>query len=168
MDRNRTARLLVLGTLVISVALCGAVRADDTASRWEDGTWKLVKRTLPDGTVLTPPTVQGLSTNKNGTNQLVVFWQTPEGKPASISQLFQYQMSDTEMTATPILTIFDDGSGKPPAYTIGGDTKSVPVKREGGRVSHQHPLNPPFLVIEGDHTTATLEGAFVDEWEKVR
>ena len=168
MDQKRTARLLILGTALISLTLCGAVRADDRIPIWEDGTWQLVKRKLPDGTVLTPPAVQGVSTNKNGTNQLIVFWQTPDGKPASISQVFTYRITDTEMSATPILTIFDDGSGKPPAYTMGGDSKSVPLTREGGRVSHQHPLNPPFLVIEGDHSTATLEGAFVDYWERVR
>jgi hypothetical protein len=168
MGQNIARRLLLLGAALISLFVYGTVCADDTPPIWGDGTWQLVKRKLPDGSVLTPPAVRGLSTNKNGTNQLVVFWQTPDGKPASISQLFTYQITDMEMTATPILTIFDDGSGKPPAYTIGGEAKTVPLKREGSRISHQHPLNPPFLVIEGDQSTATLEGAFVDYWEKVR
>jgi hypothetical protein len=30
------------------------------------------------------------------------------------------------------------------------------------------PFNEPAVVIEGDKMTATLEGAFVDYWERVR
>jgi hypothetical protein len=156
-------RLFALAMLIC----CSPAQADDSGI-WSDGTWQLVMRKLPDGTILTPPTVQGLSTNKNGVNQLIVFWQTPDGKPASISQIFKFEISEMEMVATPVLTMFDDGSGKPPVYALGGETKRVPIKREAGRVSHQHPLNPPFIVIEGDKSTATLEGVFVDYWEKVK
>jgi hypothetical protein len=35
-------------------------------------------------------------------------------------------------------------------------------------VSYQHPIDPPFIVWEGDKMTATLDSAFVDYWEKVK
>jgi len=155
------AALLVAA--VGALAVCGVARADET-----DGTWRLVMRKLPDGTVQKPPVVQGLSTNKNGLNQLIVFWPTPDGKPASLSQISNWEWSETEVAATSVLMVFDDGSGKPPVYVVGGETKRVPLTRQGGRLSYQHPLNAPFIMWEGDRSTATLDGAFVDYWERVK
>ena len=105
---------------------------------------------------------------KDGINQLIVFWQTPDGKPASLSEISKWEWSESEVAATPLLVVFDDGSGKPPVYVVGGETKRTPVTRQGGRVSYQHPIDPPFVVRDGDKLTATLEGAFVDYWERVK
>ena len=153
----------LLAALIISLTLFAFARAEDL-----DGTWRLMMRKLPDGTVQTPPTVQGMSTFKNGVNQLIVFWPTPDGKPASLSQVTKWEWSETEVAVTPVLVIFDDGSGKPPAYTVGGERKTAPVTRQGNRVSYQHPTNAPFIVREGDRSTATLEGVFSDYWERVK
>ena len=157
----RTGGVWLVAALLL--ALCGLAHAEDT-----DGTWKLVMRKLPDGSIQMPPTVQGRFTIKNGVQQTVVFWPTPEGKPASLSEIDRVELSETEIAATAVLVIFDDGSGKPPVYTVGGETKRSPVDRQGGRVSYQHPIHPPFVVREGDKITATLEGVFVDYWEKVQ
>lgn len=151
-----------------SLMLGGSAYAGDL-----DGTWRLVMRRLPDGTVQTPPTVQGRFTTKNGVNQLIVFWPTPEGKPASLSAITKWEWSDNEVAATPLLVIFDDGSGKAPVYAVGGETKRMPITRQGGRVSYQHPIDPVFIVWEGgvsetSRMTATLEGGFVNYWEPVQ
>jgi len=37
----------------------------------------------------------------------------------------------------------------------------------GGRIEFKPPFDPPALVFEGNKITATLEGGFVDVWEKV-
>jgi len=156
------SRRLVAG-FIISLVCSAFAQADDL-----EGTWRLVMRKLPDGSAQTPPTVYGMSSFKNGVNQLIVFWPTPDGKPASISQIPKWDVSETEVAVTPVLVIFDDGSGKPPTYTVGGERKSSPVTKQGGRVSYQHPINAPFIVREGDKSTATLEGVFVDYWERVK
>ena len=153
----------VIAGLIISFTLCAFAYADNP-----DGTYRLVMRKLSDGTVLTPPAVQGMGTFKNGVYQLIVFWHTPDGKPASLSSLSKWAWSETEVAATPLVVIFDDGSGKPPVYAVGGETKRVPVTRQGARVSHPHPIDPVFMVWEGDKETATLEGVFVDHWERVK
>jgi hypothetical protein len=155
------SRCLVAG-LILVLAPAAFACADEM-----EGTWRLVMRKLPDGTIQTPPTVQGLFTITNGIEQTIVFWPTPEGKPASLSQIDKFEFSDTHVSATAVLVIFDDGSGRPPKYTVGGETKRSPVTRQGGRVSYQHPTHPPFVVREGNKLTATLEGAFVDHWEKL-
>jgi len=78
------ARRLASG-FVLFFALWGLVYADGP-----EGTWQLVMRKLPNGTAQTPPTVQGRFTFKNGVSQLIVFWPTPEGKPASLSELSKW------------------------------------------------------------------------------
>jgi hypothetical protein len=150
--------------LMAVLACCGLAHADDLDGTW----WKLTMRKLPDGTSLTPPAVYGASTFKDGVNQLLVHWHTPEGKPASISQISKWEWSDTEVAVTAVLMIIDDGSGKPPTYISGGDRKTATITRRAGQISYQHPINAPFIVRDGDKFTATLEGAFTDYWERIR
>jgi hypothetical protein len=148
---------------VLLALLAGLAYADNP-----DGTYRLVMRKLADGTVLTPPAVQGMGTFKNGVYQLTLFWRTPEGTTAALSRLSSWKWSETDVAATPLAFMFDDGSGKPPIYKWGGETKRVPVTRQGSRVSHPHPLDPVFMMWDGDEETATIEGVLEDHWERVR
>ena len=151
--------------LMLGLMTTNAFAADNPAT----GSWQLVKRKLPDGTIQTSPVVGGMSTTTtSGVNHKNVFWQTPDGKRASISSIAAFKWSDTELSVTSMFSAFDDGSGKPAAYGVAGETKRAPVKREGGRVSYQHPFDPPFVVIDGDKMTATAEGLFTDYWERVK
>jgi len=54
------SRRLAAG-LILSLTLCAFAYAENP-----DGTYRLVARKLSDGTVLTPPAVQGMGTLKNG------------------------------------------------------------------------------------------------------
>lgn len=154
----------LLATVLIGVlASVATVHAGDI-----EGTWRLVKRVLPDGTVLTPPAVHGMGTAINGTRHLNVFWQTPDGKPASYGVISKYRLSANTYTETTLASAFDDGSGGPVAHGVNGETKSVPVNRSGGRLSYQLPFDPPAVAYEGDSLTATMEGLFVDHWERVK
>ena len=153
---------LVAG-LILSLGIATFALADDI-----EGTWRLVKRQLPDGTIQTPPTVVGLYTVVNGQRHLNVFWRTPEGKPASVGSVSKVRLTSNDYTETLIASVFDDGSGQPVAYNFSGETKSAVITREGRRASYQLPFDPPSVVIDGDRLTATLEGAFVDYWERVK
>jgi hypothetical protein len=61
----------------------------------------------------------------------------------------------------------DQPGGKDIVYDLSGQTQSVPVTMAGGRIAFKPPFDPPALVFEGNKMTATLEGGFVDVWEKV-
>ena len=164
-------KLLRRGALHMSTVFVIALALAPAASTWADdmeGTWQLVMRQLPDGTIQRPPTVQGVFTVAKGIEQTIVSWPNAEGKQASLSQIDKFQLSETQVVATPVLIIFDDGSGKAPVYILGGETKRSPVTQQNGRVSYQHPTHPPFVVREGSKLTATVEGAFVDYWEKLK
>jgi hypothetical protein len=132
-----------------------------------EGTWKLVSRKLPDGTRQVPPAVQGAATWRDGLRNLVVFAHTPEGKPWSFSLISNYKLAD-EWSETLLVSVYDDGSGKAPAYNLTGETKIAPVTRENQRIAFKPPFEPVSYVFEGDKWTATLEGVFVDYWERVR
>jgi hypothetical protein len=141
---------------------CGIAQAQEL-----EGTWRLVMRKLPDGTTQAPPTVLGAYSGYKGLQNLNVFWRTPEGKPAFYSRISTYKMSGTEYTETLLAVAADDGSGKPATYNLTGATESTPVTREGGRLAFKLPFDEPSLVYEGDKFTATIEGQFVDYWERV-
>ena len=65
-----------------------------------EGTFRLVKRQLPDGTMETLTAVAGMWTMVNGHRQLNVSWHTPEGKPASASLISTYRITSNEYTET--------------------------------------------------------------------
>ena len=159
----RSMRKQLLAGLALSIALVAPAMADGV-----EGTWRLLKRQLPDGTIQTPPTVVGLGTLTNGLRHLNVFWQTPDGKPASIGVISRVKLTSTEYTETLIAFALDDGSGNPVVYNFSGETKTAAVTRQGGRISYKLPFDPPSVVYEGDKLTATLEGAFIDFWERVK
>ena len=77
-------------------------------------------------------------------------------------------MSATDYTETLLFTAFDDRSGKAPVYNLTGGTESAPLARQGSRVAFKLPFGEPSVVLEGDKLTATVEGEFVDYWERVR
>jgi hypothetical protein len=161
MEPSKTLSRLLSG-LILLVGLSAFAYAESP-----DGSYRLVSRTLPDGTVLTPPAVQGMGTFKNGIYQLTIFWQTPAGKPASLSRLSEWEWHESEVIATPLVFFIDDGSGKP-VYEWGGQQKRVPIVRQGTRISHQHPLDPVYMVWDGDRQTATIDGVLEDHWERVK
>ena len=148
---------------VLVLLSCGLAQAQEF-----EGAWKLTMRKLPDGTTMMPPAVQGAIIVQAGLLTRIVFWHTPEGKPASFSGVSTYKMSPADYTETLLFSALDDGSGKALVYNQTPQTKSTPVTREGGRIAFKLPFDPPSVVIEGDKWTATAEGMFVDSWERTR
>ena len=133
-----------------------------------EGAWKLTARKLPNGTTLTPPAVQGAIMCQSGVWTRIVFWHTPQGKPASFSATSTYKLAPAEYSETLLFSASDDGSGKPPTYSETAQTKGTPVTREGGRLAFKLPFDPVSVVFEGDKMTATAENQFIDYWERVR
>jgi hypothetical protein len=133
-----------------------------------EGTWRLVMRKFQDGTTQTPPAIQGVETWHNGLGSVIVDGHTPEGKLWSFSVILNYKLSATEWTETVLLSVFDHGDGKLPDYDVTGASKTSPVTHEGPRISFKPPFAPVSYAFEGDKQTATLEGVFVDYFERVR
>jgi hypothetical protein len=133
-----------------------------------EGTYQLVSRQLPDGTMQRPPEIMGLLTYTKSHRNFNIVWKDAAGKFFSYSLASTYKLTPTEYSETLLFSIVTDQiGGKDIVYDLSGKTQSVPVKVEGGRLQFKLPFDPPSVVFEGDKMTATAEGRFVDVWEKV-
>jgi hypothetical protein len=137
------------------------------------GTYKFVSRKLPDGRTITPPNCQGLQTFTREYRNFNIMWHDSTGKHFSYSVASTYKLTDKEYTETILFSAMNDELGVMPGSKPGiqyatGDSKSSPVKVDGAKVEFKLPFDPPNVVFEGTKITATLEGGFVDTWEKVR
>jgi hypothetical protein len=134
-----------------------------------EGTYQHVSRKLPDGTMLSPPEIIGLLTYTKSHRNFNIVWKDATGKFFSYSLVSTYTLTATEYSETLLFSILNDQiGGKEIVYDLSGQTQSVPVKKEGGRMQFKPPFDPPSCVFEGDKMTATAEGRFVDVWEKVQ
>jgi hypothetical protein len=134
-----------------------------------EGTYHLVSRKLPDGTMLKPPDIMGLYTFTKTHINFNIVRKDATGKFASFSHVSTYKLTATEYSETRLFSIRTDQiGGKDIVYDLSGKTQSAPVKMEGGRIEFKHPFEPPSLVFEGNKITVTAEGSFVDVWEKVQ
>jgi hypothetical protein len=134
-----------------------------------EGTYTLVSRQLPDGTMQSPPAIMGLLTYTKSHRNFNVIWKDATGKFFSYSLVSTYQLTPTEYRETMLFSILNDQiGGKDTVYDVSGKTQSVPIKVDGGRLHFKLPFDPPAVVFEGDMMTATAEGRFVDVWKKVQ
>ena len=133
-----------------------------------EGTYQLLSRTLPNGTMLKPPEIMGLWTYTKSHRNFNIVLKDATGKYSSFSLVSTYTLTATEYSETLRFSLFTDQiGGKEPVYDLAGKTQSVPVKMDGGRLHFKLPFDPPAVVFEGTKITATAEGNFVDVWEKV-
>src|SRR5262249_22491698 len=156
----------LLGILVVMTWLFAFSASAQTPSI--EGTYQLVSRKLPDGTVLKPPDIMGLFTYTKTHRNFNIVLKDATGKFFSSSRVSTYKLTATEYSETLLFSILNDQiGGKDIVYDLSGKTQSVPVKMEGGHIQFKPPFDRPSLVFEGSKITATLEGEFVDVWEKV-
>lgn len=151
-----------LAGVVVLFALSVSAQAQNI-----EGTYKLISRQSPDGTMLRPPEIMGLYTYTKSHRNFNIVLKHASGKFFSHSMVSRYKLTATEYRETLLVSIFNDQiDGKGIVYDLTEKTKSVPVKMEGGRIQFKLPFEPPSLVFEGGKITAT--GPFgVDVWERV-
>jgi hypothetical protein len=157
---------LLPGVLLILV-LCVTVSVPAQAPSIE-GTYQLVSRKLPDGTMQSPPDIIGLLTYAKSHRNFNILWKDAQGKLFSYSLVSTYNLTPAEYSETILFSILNDQiGGKDIVYDLSRPTQTAPVKVEGGRLQFKLPFDPPAVVFEGGKMTATAEGRFVDVWEKV-
>ena len=153
--------------VLVSMVLLFASAASAQAPSIE-GTYQLISRKLPDGTVLKPPDIMGLQTYTKSHRNFNLVLKDATGKFSSISAAATYKLTATEYSQTRLFGIVNDQiGGKEIVYNLSSETQSVPVTVEGGRIQFKFG-DRPTEVYERDKMTATAEGRFVDVWEKVQ
>ena len=158
-----------LSGVLVGMVLLFASAASAQAPSIE-GTYQLISRKLPDGTMLKPPDIMGLYTFTKTHINFNIVRKDATGKFASFSYVSTYKLTATEYSDTRLFSIRTDQiGGKDIVYDLSGQTGSTPVKMEGGRIQFKPPFDEGVsLVFEGNKLTATAEGRFVDVWEKVQ
>jgi hypothetical protein len=160
--------LLVLMIAALSLAGEQPTKQASSAPTIE-GTYQLISRQLPDGTMQRAPAIMGLLTYTKGYRNFNIIWKDAAGKFFSYSIVSTYKLTPTQYSETLLFSILNDQiGGKEISYELSGQTRSAPVTVQGGRIQFQPPFDPPAFVFEGDKLTATAEGRFVDVWEKVQ
>ena len=153
----------VLAGIVLLFAIAASAQAPSI-----EGTYKLISRQLPDGTVLKPPDIMGLQTYTKSHRNFNLVLKDATGKFSSISAVATYKLTATEYSQTRLFSIVNDQiGGKEIVYNLSSEPGSVPVTVEGGRIQFKFG-DRPTEVYEGDKMTAIREGRFVDVWEKVQ
>jgi hypothetical protein len=167
MVRTTVSMLLVL-TLALSFAGEPPTPQASSAPSIE-GTYTLLSRQFPDGTVLKPPDIMGLGTFTKSHRNFNIVLKDAAGKFSSFSFVSTYTLTATEFTQTLLFSIRTDQiGGKDIVYDLSGQTRSTPVTVEAGRIQFKETFVPRSFVFEGNKWTSTAENnANVDIWEKV-
>jgi hypothetical protein len=135
-----------------------------------EGTYQLISRTLPDGTVRKPPDVMGLATFTKTHRNYNIVSKDATGQFGSTSFVSTYKLTATEYTETILFRIMNNPSGgKGVVYDLSGKAQSVPVTVEAGRIQFQAPFSSSqrTLVFKGNTWTSTNAEGGMDMWEKV-
>jgi len=175
-------RRMLLGAVVlvgVSVALVSCGPSGETEQRAaaskEDsptiqGTYKLLSRELPDGTILTPPQIMGLLTYSQTHRSITVVGEDPSGKFFAMRGA-TYTFSPTEYTETVLFRATNLSASASDRtqidYDVPAQSVRTPVTVAGNRIEFRIPDEPVFA-FEGTTMIATQEGRFVDTWERVR
>jgi hypothetical protein len=159
-----TLLVLTLGALSFAGELS---RPQASTAPSIEGTYRLVSRRTPDGTMLRPPEVMGLFTYTKTHRNFNILQRDAAGTFRSFSVVSTYTLTAMEYTETLLFSVrTDQTGGKDPVYDVSGQAGRAPVTVEGGRIQFKPPFDPPSFVFEGNTLTATLDGR-VDVWEKV-
>ena len=137
------------------------------------GTYRLIRRELPNGTVQLPPIVKGMFTYTKEFRNFSVVWQDDQGQFYSECYVARYTLTDKEYSETAEYLISDDQiHRKGIGYDLSNSTAKSPVLYDGTRI--RFALPQPFekalsisVVFEGQKLTATAKDQFIDYWEMV-
>ena len=134
-----------------------------------EGTYQLVRRELPDGTVQFPPAMKGMITYTKEFRNFSVVSKDDQGRFYSECYVARYTLTDQEYAETSEYLIVDDQIGdKGISYDLSNTTAKSPVSIDGGRI--RQPFEQALsITVEFDGATlkATGKDLFIDYWEKV-
>jgi hypothetical protein len=158
---------LVVAALLAVGGVAPAARAADAVGI--AGTYRLVKRILPDGTVLLPPAVVGFETYGKGYRNFFVKWSQPDGTPVSLSVLSRYELTPTRYCEHPVAWV-QNNLGKPGiSYQWPVEKEQCSdVKAEGGKLTFALKGEPVVATFDAHALTATAAGMFTDVWERLK
>jgi hypothetical protein len=158
---------IVLGVVLVAAVGAALVQAAETPS--VRGSYRLIKRTLPDGSQIVPPAISGLNTFTREYRNFNVAWKQPDGTPVSLSLISSYELTAQRYCEHPLFWL-QDNLGKPGIANTWPPEKEQcsDVKQEGGKLTFEAKGEPVVMTFEGDTMTAVAAGMFTDTWQRIR
>lgn len=138
-----------------------------------EGTYRLVRRELPDGSVQLHPDVRGMMTFTQQYRNFSVLWQDEQGRFYSECYAARYRLTESTYSETSEYLIIDDQiGGKGIRYDLSDATASSQVTVNGGKIAFDLPQQferqlSIHVEFTGEVLVATGKDAFIDYWEKV-
>ena len=151
---------VIAAALVPALLLCASAALAQAPSI--EGTYRLVSRTLQDGTVIKPPDVMGLQTYTKSYRNFNILSKDADGQFVSRSIVATYTLTPTEYIETTLFHIFVRGQEIRREVSTPPQRSAVTI--DAGRI--QFRTEQRVAVYEGNRFTATSP-ASVDVWEKV-
>lgn len=127
-----------------------------------EGTYRLVSRTLRDGTVIKPPDVMGLMTYTKSYRNFNILSRDADGQFTSRSIVATYALTPTDYIETTLFHIFVRGQEIRREVSSPPQRSSVTIN--AGRIEFR--LEQRVSTFEGNSFTATSPTS-TDLWEKV-
>ena len=175
-----SAMSMLLVLMIGAVSFAGeSLPSQASSTPTIEGTYKLISRRLPDGTMQVPPDIMGLMTYTKSHRNFNIMWKEPDGKIYALSLVSTYKFTPREYSETLLFVVETDQiSGAGTHYDLLSQTRTASVTMKDGQIQFKLPFDPPTVVFEGNTITATAQsGIFappvpapegrVDVWEKV-
>ena len=100
-----------------------------------EGTYKLISRKLPDGTMQFPPDIIGLMTYTKDHRTVNIMWKEPDGKLYALALGSTYTFTPREYSETLLFVIENDQiTGTGTNYDLMRRTRTTSVTVDGGRI----------------------------------
>ena len=133
-----------------------------------EGTYRLVSRQLPDGTIKSSPDVLGLLSFTKTHRNLQVVWKGANGILCSYSLASTYSFTPAKYTEKVLFTSLNDyTTGQKIAFDLVKRNQTVQIISAAEIDAAKTPFEPPTMVIDGNRIITTAEGMFIDEWERI-
>jgi hypothetical protein len=133
-----------------------------------EGTYRLVKRVLPDGSEVSPPRVVGFATYTRSHRSFQLAWDEPQGTRVSLSLIAEYELTPGRYCESVVHWVQDNLDAPGVRYQAPAAKRScTEVRLENDRITFQVPGELHSLAFSPDGFVASAAGRFVDHWQKV-
>lgn len=137
-----------------------------------EGTYRLVRREHPDGSIVEYPDIRGTFTYSREYRHFSVVWRDEAGMLQSRCYVAQYKLTEKRYSETADYLIDGDEETSTTRHEVARMSASSPVTVDGDRISFELPQSFEKVLsirmeFDGDRLTSSAEDLFVDHWERV-
>jgi hypothetical protein len=164
----RRSTKLVAFAIAALVATAPATRVAAGDASILEGSYRLVKRVLPNGKHLKSPNVVGFMTVTKTERSLNVMWTDQKGAPVSLSLIATYTLSGGKYCEKPVYWMQNNMGMPGLSYEWPPEKKKcADVVTDATGTSFDKPGEPERMTFTRDGFVATAKDMWTDTWKRV-